>query len=119
MNGPPSNTGNILENLTLNISGNPQCERYIQQTSNETCESSIFILQHISVYPFFFKDKLTISNEMAIVEASTVWGLLRGLETFSQLIYINEQNYVCSLDMYIIFLISLLIFISISLGCDQ
>ncbi len=102
MNGPPSNTGNILQNLTLNISGNPQCEQYIQQTSNETCKSTIFTLQNISIYLFFFKDTLTISGQMAIVEASTVWGLLRGLETFSQLIYINEQNYVCLMDIYII-----------------
>ncbi len=101
MNEPLSNTGNILQNLTLNISGNPQCEQYIQQTSNETCKGSIFIIQNISIYLFFFKDTLTISGQMAIVGASTVWGLLRGLETFSQLLYIDEQNYVCSLDIYI------------------
>ncbi|CAF3203189.1 unnamed protein product [Rotaria sp. Silwood2] len=75
MSEPPSDADNILQNLTLNIRDNPQCEQYIQQNSNETYT-------------------LTINNKIAIVEASSVWGLLRGLETFSQLIYINEQNYV-------------------------
>ncbi|CAF2741185.1 unnamed protein product [Rotaria sp. Silwood2] len=75
MNEPPSNADNILQNLTLNIRDNPQCEQYIQQNSDETYT-------------------LTINNKIAIVEATSVWGLLRGLETFSQLIYINEQNYV-------------------------
>jgi hypothetical protein len=96
---PPATADNILQSLTLNIRDGGQCEQYIQQTSNETCKSTIFILNNISVYRFFFKDTLTIAGQMAIVEASTVWGLLRGLETFSQLIYINEQNYVCSLDI--------------------
>ncbi|CAF0721882.1 unnamed protein product [Rotaria sp. Silwood1] len=75
MRDPPSGVNNILQNLTLNIRDNPQCEQYIQQNSNEAYT-------------------LTINLQMAIVEASSVWGLLRGLETFSQLIYINEQNYV-------------------------
>ncbi|CAF3944746.1 unnamed protein product [Rotaria sp. Silwood2] len=75
MSEPPSDADNILQNLTLNIRDNPQCEQYIQQNSNETYT-------------------LTINNKIAIVEATSVWGLLRGLETFSQLIYINEQNYV-------------------------
>ncbi|CAF3928629.1 unnamed protein product, partial [Rotaria sordida] len=72
---PPSDANNILQSLTLNIRDNSPCEEYIQQNSNETYT-------------------LTINQQMAIVEASTVWGLLRGLETFSQLIYINQQNYV-------------------------
>ncbi|CAM4837138.1 unnamed protein product [Rotaria magnacalcarata] len=75
MHQPPADTSNILRSLTLNVLDNPQCEQYIQYNSNETYT-------------------LTIKQEQAIVEASSVWGLLRGLETFSQLIYINEQNYV-------------------------
>jgi hypothetical protein len=54
---------------------------------------------NISFDHFSLIDTLTIGQGMAIVEASNVWGLLRGLETFSQLIYINEQNYVCSLSI--------------------
>lgn len=54
--------------------------------------------QHSSKYEkshdFFSTDNLTIKQKVAVVEAESVWGLLRGLETFSQLIYINEQNYV-------------------------
>ncbi len=34
---PSSNATNILQSLTLNISENPQCQQYIQQTSNESC----------------------------------------------------------------------------------
>ena len=39
-------------------------------------------------------DNFTIDQKAALIEANTVWGLLRGLETFSQLIYVNDQNYV-------------------------
>lgn len=42
----------------------------------------------------FFSDNLTIKEKYALVEANSVWGLLRGLETFSQLVYIDQGNYV-------------------------
>ncbi|UJR22803.1 hypothetical protein I4U23_025834 [Adineta vaga] len=75
MHQPPSDTKNILQSLTLNVKNNSQCEKYIELTSNEAYN-------------------LTIQQQTALVEAESVWGLLHGLETFSQLIYINEQNYV-------------------------
>ncbi|CAF0814156.1 unnamed protein product [Adineta ricciae] len=75
MREPPSGADNILQSVSLNIRGDGQCEKYIQQTSNESYT-------------------LTISQQIAIVESTTVWGLLRGLETFSQLVYINKDNYV-------------------------
>jgi hypothetical protein len=37
MRPPPCNASNILQSLTLNIRDNPQCEQYIQQSSNESC----------------------------------------------------------------------------------
>ena len=38
MHHPPSDTDNILKNLTMNIIGNKQCEKYIELNSNEACE---------------------------------------------------------------------------------
>jgi hypothetical protein len=38
MNDPPSSASNILESVTLNVLGTPQCEQYIQLESNESCK---------------------------------------------------------------------------------
>ena len=38
MHHPPADTQNILQNLTLNIVGNGQCEKYIELNSNEACK---------------------------------------------------------------------------------
>ena len=38
MHDPPSDAENVLQSLTLNIRDTTQCDRYIQQSSNETCK---------------------------------------------------------------------------------
>ena len=42
----------------------------------------------------FFIDNITIKNSYGRIVADNVWGALNGLETFSQLLYITEDNYV-------------------------
>ena len=52
------------------------------------------------IYLFVQIDNLTIKEKFALIEATSIWGLLRGLETFSQLVYINEGNFVCLVSYY-------------------
>lgn len=40
----------------------------------------------------FFVDKLDVSGSGASLSASEPWGIIRGLETFSQLMYYHDGN---------------------------
>ena len=44
--------------------------------------------------PSFDLDNITIDRSYGKIVAETVWGALNGLETFSQLLYPTEDNYV-------------------------
>ena len=42
----------------------------------------------------YFLDDITIDKSYGIITADNVWGALNGLETFSQLLFFTEENYV-------------------------
>jgi hypothetical protein len=56
---------------------------------------NIFSLELIDQsYCIDLLDTITIENSYGIISADNVWGALYGLETFSQLLFFTEENYV-------------------------
>lgn len=49
---------------------------------------------------FFPADGIQVAGDLAYISAKTSWGVLRALETFSQLVYENDDGSV-SLKKYI------------------
>ena len=52
----------------------------------------IGMCRHICIFIYAFVDFLTISSSGAQLSAPAIWGALRGLETFSQLIYYSTDG---------------------------
>ena len=52
MHSPPADGQNILQNLTLNVLGNQQCEKYIELNSSEACESIVYGIDLARIFVF-------------------------------------------------------------------
>jgi hypothetical protein len=56
------------------------------------------------------QDELKISNGLCKIRSNSVWGAIRGLETFSQLTYISDDNKVICIKYQIKVIISICFF---------
>jgi len=77
----------------LNVKMTNPCENYPSLNMDEKCRSIfIFFLIHFLHIFFFCTDEIIINNSSGLLLASSIWGILRGLETFSQLVYLETDG---------------------------
>lgn len=78
-----------LDSLRVNLKSN--CEKLPYLGMDESCAYSFDITNQHEYY-FLFLDDLTISDSEATLQSFSIWGMLRGLESFSQLLYVAPDS---------------------------
>lgn len=89
-----SNFAEVLNEVTIDLKN--ACEEKPHHSMVEECKQSnkinTFKIHFICVYAciilikYQFVDTLKVENTKAHIESTSIWGILRALETFSQLI---------------------------------
>lgn len=85
----PQFEGN-LEVVHVNLK-NP-CETKPYLGMDESCKYTILISVQFLIKMIKFPDTLSIIESEATLESFSIWGILRGLESFSQLLFVNEKD---------------------------
>lgn len=52
-----------------------------------------------------FTDDLKISESEGLLESNSIWGILRGIESFSQLLYLSPDGRAVNIFSYFFFLL--------------
>lgn len=93
-----------LHHQSKSLKENEECSKtyypYIEDTEEESCRIILILSSKIlsknrflpKFHFVFYLDHLEVSDGKTMISASTVWGLVRGLESFSQLIYTFPDN---------------------------